>query len=137
MRHFGNGSEYKDDRDSELFRVYHNIISECSCIKLDDVIKEVVNTPSSRFWVSEERADAVVFSILKGKGLDSIKGNTKREMFSEIYARVIQLRDAHPDWQRSRLVFEVVNQQAPKFYITPKSAKVILHYAKRRFKKVF
>lgn len=132
MKHLGNGSEYKEERDCELLRAYHLALSECSCIKLNNIMIKVVNTPTSRFWVSEERASDVILSILRGNELSSIKSDTKREMFREIYRRVMTLKKTHPDWKLAQIIFCVVNQPAPKFYLTPKSAKVILHYIKKK-----
>lgn len=47
---------------------------------------------------------------------------TKREMFQEIYRRVIALKKVHPDWTLCQLVSDVVNSPAPKFYMEPSSA---------------
>jgi len=91
-------------------------------VRLRDIGKRIVNSPSPRFWVSEERAAAVVSAIMRGKPVLKTMRPTKREMFEEIHRRVVALKKEHPDWHLSRLVFEVVNSPAPKFYMEPSSA---------------
>lgn len=54
---------------------------------------------------------------MRGKPVLETMRSTKREMFEEIYKRVVALKEKHPDWHLCQLVFEVVNSPAPKFYM--------------------
>lgn len=92
---------------------------------MPDVFRHVVEMPAQQFWVSVPRAAVVVTAIMRGDSLSSMREN-KREMFFEIHRRVLELRKKCPDWSMSRLVREVVCQPAPKFYLEPGSARVLI-----------
>lgn len=88
--------------------------------------------PSKRFWVSEERASVVLSVMLQEKQPQAIIRNRK-EMFREIYKRAIRLMKKEPELSISEVARRVVNQQAPKFYLSPKSAKYIIFYEKKKW----
>ncbi|MCU6767837.1 hypothetical protein OCV73_02545 [Barnesiella propionica] len=113
-------------------RVYREQILHCDTIKLPQIFDLVVNTPSVRFWVSEERAAIVIANMMRGDKLLKMR-NTKREMFFEIYKRAMKLRQEYPEMSVYELAFHVVRQPAPKFYLTAGSAKVIVHKIKKKW----
>ena len=59
----------------------------------------------------------------------------KREMFHEIYKRVVRLRLQKPELSIYKLCFTVVNQPAEKFYMTPLSIRETIYKIKRDFYK--
>lgn len=131
MRHRGNTFEYRDERDADLLRAYHSYISSCKVVDIHKISEKVVLLPSSRFWVSEERTAIVVRKIRKGDTLDNMRPLLK-EMFMEIYRRVVAMEAKHPELSLFEIVFRVIRQPAPKFYLTPESARVIMYKAKKR-----
>lgn len=131
MKKTGASFEYERERDDDLLRVYRDAIHAASHIHMPDILNAVVNTPSKRFWVSEERAAVVVARMLKGDTCPHMRPQ-KREMFNEILRRVKEMRRQHPDMTIAMLVFHVVRQPAPKFYLTPGSAKVILSRIRKK-----
>lgn len=70
--------------------------------------------------------------MMKGNNIDYM-GNNKKRMFEEIYSRVMKLRIENPDMRIFRLVEIVVAQEAPCFYMTPGSAKVIISQIKSKW----
>ena len=136
MKHKGSTFEYKHERDRDLMRAYCEQIMLCDTIDLTEVFKKVVIMPSERFWVSEERAAIVIARMFKGDKLESMKPNT-REMYEEIFKRVKDMKEHNPGMSLIDMLFRVVRQPAPKFYLTPESAKVITTRIKReKFNKV-
>ena len=136
MKHKGSTFEYKDERDRDLLRAYREQLMLCETIDLTEVFKKVVLMPSARFWVSEERAAIVIARMFKGDKLESMKPNT-REMYEEIFKRVKDMKEHNPEMYLFDILFRVVRQPAPKFYLTPDSAKVITTRIKRElFNKV-
>lgn len=123
MKPHGSHFEFEDQRNDDLMTVYHKTIVSAKYVRMPDIYKKVANSPSRRFWVSEERAAIVVCSMLRGDKLKNMRP-LKREMYNEIYSRVMKLREKNPDTPISQLVAVVIEQPAPKFYITPGSAKV-------------
>lgn len=132
MKYHGSKIEYEEERNHDLMRVYHELICASDFISLPYIYKEVVNMPSTRFWVSEERAAIVISSMMKGDKLLYMRP-TKREMFKEIYRRAMQLKREQPALSVYDIAFKVVRQPAPKFYITPGYAKSIIFYAKKEW----
>lgn len=132
MKHHGSKFEYEKERNHDLMRVYHELICASDFISLPQIYKEVVNMPSARFWVSEERAAIVISSMMKGEKLLDMRP-TKREMFKEIYRRAMQLKKEQPALSVYDIAFKVVRQPAPKFYITPGYAKSIIFYVKKKW----
>jgi len=131
MKKPGSNFEYERERDDDLLRVYRDTIHAADHIRMPDILDVVVNSPSKRFWVSEERAAVVVARMLKGDTCPHMRPQ-KREMFGEILRRVEHLRESNPGMTIAMLVFHVVRQPAPKFYLTPGSAKVILSRIRKK-----
>lgn len=125
MRKTGDVYELKDESDAELLRTFRLHLMQEGMVRLPECAERTVMSPTSRFWVSRERATLVMYGLLRGKGLDGMSP-TRREMYGEIYRRVLAAREEHPGWSVADLTDYVVRQPAPRFYLTPKSAVVIL-----------
>ena len=125
MKPHGSHYEYEDQRNDNLMEVYHEIIVKANHVRMPDVYEKVANSPSRRFWVSEERATIVVSSMMRGDKLKRMRP-LKREMYNEIFRRVMALREQNTIMPISQLVAQVVEQPAPKFYLTPGSTKVLI-----------
>ena len=137
MKHKGSKFEYEDERDKDLMRAYHEQLESCDTIVLSDIFRNVVAMPSARFWVSEERAAVVIGCMLRGDKLEKMRPNA-REMYFEIYKRVVSEREKYTDKSIAEIVFNVIRQPAPKFYLTPDSARVIVTRLKReKYSNVF
>lgn len=73
----------------------------------------------------------VVAALIKGKPVLDAMRPTKREMFQEIYNRVLALQKQFPKASMFELVLKAVNSPAPKFYMTPRSAMETIYKIKR------
>lgn len=122
MKSFGSVLSFTHQRNTALLKAYHDYIASVKVIRLSEAGKKIVNSPAPRFWVSEERAAAVVSAIMRGKPVLNSMRPSKREMFQEIHRRVLLLKSQRPQRCLSDLVYEVVNSPAPKFYMEPSSA---------------
>lgn len=132
MKHHGCVFELEDERNEELLKLYHDMIDKAPFINMGCIAEEISNSPSSRFWVSAERASIVVSQKMKGVETH-VKGEMKNEMFEEIYQRSLAMKKEHPDWSISYIVSRVVCQPAPKFYIKPSSIIVLLGRIRRKW----
>ena len=135
MKYHGCVLDFTDKRNEELMKAFRQTISTKSFIDITEISEIIVNTPCSRFWVSEERALVVIAAMLKGKPVLNTMRSTKREMFQEIHKRVIDLRKKYPDKTLFELVIKVVNSPAQKFYMRPRCAMEIIYKIKREFYK--
>ena len=133
MKHRGSKCEYAEERNNDLMRAYIEEIESCDNIVLPQVFSRIVNKPSKRFWVSAERAAIVVSSMMRGDHLTTMSYSTRKEMFYEIYNRVVELKKKYPTKSIYELTCQVVLEPAPKFYLTAGSAKVIIHRTKKRW----
>lgn len=132
MKNFGSVFEYEQERNNNLLRLYHQLISEVKFICSEEIYRKMSNSPSDRFWVSEERALIVVLQITKGDTLIGM-GKNKRDMFFEIYRRATIMKQKYPTLSLTKIIFKVVRQPAPKFYLTEGSIKVIISKIKSKW----
>lgn len=132
MKYFGSTLEFTRDRNADLLRAYRQQLAAVSFIRTQQIFEAVVNSPSARFWVSEERATIVVAAMKRGDKLLGMRP-TKREMFQEIYRRFTALQEQYPERTAPDIITEVVHQPAPKFYMSPGSAQEIVYRIKRGF----
>lgn len=93
------------------------------------IFEQVANSPCSRFWVSEERAAIVISTLLAGKVIPNMRKN-KCEMFDEIFRRFLIAREQYPEKSIYALAIMVVNQPAPKFYMTPRTVGELIYRIK-------
>lgn len=126
MKHKGAVMEYSKERIDDLMRVYDEYISSCDYIRMPEVYEKIVNMPSSRFWVSDIRAALVISSMIRGDAHLEDMWPLRREMYEEIYRRVMALREEFPESSVSELCAIVVSRPAPKFYLTAGSAKMMI-----------
>lgn len=135
MKHHGCTSEYNRERGLDIVRAYHEHIASVAIIRTNDIFHTIVKMPSKRFWVSEERAAFVIRAIMKGDKLLYMRSN-RRAMFFDIYARYIKLHRLFPHRRLIELVSIIIHQCAPRFYLTPNSAKVYFYRYKEEWKKI-
>ena len=114
-------------------RAYRQAIAECDIISIPEISERIVNMPCARFWVSEERANVVISAMMQGKPILKTMRPMKREMFQEIYRRVMELKKKRPDDKLFDLVFSAVNSQAPKFYMRPRCAMETIYKIKKGY----
>ena len=98
-----------------------------------EIEQRLLQSSSKRFWVSDIRAYNVILTMIKGKSLNNMNP-TKREMFQEIYRRFIAYTKQHPSITKLDAISYVCNQEAPSFYLSPKSIHVILHKVRKEEK---
>lgn len=128
----GSKLEFSRERLSALMQEYDRYIDSCDHIEMSAVFEHIVNQPCRRFWVSSKRARVVIARMLKGGKLSGMRPS-KLEMFQEIFRRVCILKERNPSLTLFQLVEEVVSRPAPKFYISPGSAKIFFYKAKKEW----
>lgn len=129
MKYYGSILDFTQERNQELMRVYQEELSKAGYIVMPKIFEQVANSPCSRFWVSEERAAIVISTLLAGKVIPNMRKN-KREMFDEIFRRFLIVREQYPEKSIYALAIMVVNQPAPKFYMTPRTVGELIYRIK-------
>ena len=126
MKHIGNTFEYERERDEDLLRAYREAIAQVAFIDLDEICRKIVKMPAKRYWISPKRASIIISAIEHGKGVGHLRPNGQRRAM-DIYSRYKVLRQQFPEQPLLCLAEKVVFGPAPEFYLTPESAKIILH----------
>lgn len=121
------------ERNADILRAYRQRLAEVNHINMRRIGEDIVNMPSRRFWVSSERAAIVISELLRGKPIPAYTRPPKREMFLEIYRRFLLLRRKNPKETILGLAAIIVNSEAPKFYMSPRSAMEIIYRIKKGF----
>lgn len=122
--------EFANQRSELLLRNFRESIARQSRISAAKAFHEAVESPAPRFWVSEIRAARVVSLLYKGEDVLSGMHPKKQEMYMEIFRRVKEMRKQFPHMSLGDIVFEVVNSEAPSFYLTVSSAQKIIYRRK-------
>lgn len=130
MKYPGSILDFTHQRNDELLRAFREQLALADYVVMPEIFEKVANSPTRRFWVSEERAAIVISAMLSGKPLPRMLP-TKREMFEEIFRRFIKCRKAHPGISLADAIAIVVHSPAPKFYLTPRTAGEIIYRIKK------
>ncbi len=121
--------DFTHQRNQDILRAYREQLAKARYIIMPEIFQRVADSPASRFWVSEERAAVEVSRMLVGKSFSRMRKN-KREMFQEIFRRFLILREQFPDKSVYELTSVVVNQPAPKFYLTARTVGEFIYRIK-------
>lgn len=110
-------------RDREIMARYAQIVESESCKTQTEALTRVVNSPSSRFWVTPECVAKVLAKLHKGGDLSKMTA-CKRRMYTELYRRFLDKRELaeFKDMSLSRICEIIVEEQAPEFYLLPDTA---------------
>ncbi len=130
MKSPGSVVQFTRCRNLEILRLYRKLIAQSKVVSMSDIIRTIADSPSSRFWVSEERAAIVISALIKGRPLPSMT-RTKRRMYLEIYRRYRLLRPKCPGLTTLEIVSAIVNQPAPSFYLTPRTVGEFIYRMKK------
>lgn len=121
--------DFKEERDLDFLSSYKLVIKKfgqnAPYLKKDFLLLQTIMQPAKRFYVSEEQSLRVISNMLK-EGSSNIKNAVKRLMYEEILLRV-QKEKATSEKPLQEIIELVINQPAPRFYLTLESAR-ILHY---------
>lgn len=135
MKKKGSTAEFTAVRDRELYANFIELL-RTSDMPLRDMFGEAARRPASRFWVSPERAAAVVVPMLRGRQtalpVNAYEG--RKRMFGEIAVRALEAIENDPDLLPTHAVEQVIMQPAPEFYLSDWAARQIIYRHRRKLK---
>ncbi len=140
MKKKNSVSDFTSERNAALVANFRKNLVAQSQISIDSAIKGAAQAPAPRFWVSEQRAAVVIARMLKAdlaspeasEAILQTMFEEKREMYREIYARVKALMESRPFMGMTEAVIEVINQPAPRSYMSWQRAKGVIYSESRR-----
>ena len=133
MKYKDSRCDFKEERDADILRAYREILTTGDNITLSEIEEKLSQSPSCRFWVSEDRAYIVILDLLKGKPLDNMIP-TRKEMYQEIFRRFQIHKSNEPYLSNMDIIKRVCAEKAPSFYLTPQSIHVILSRVRKEEK---
>ena len=131
MRKPNSTAEFEAARRDFLLAQFRQVIAGQSKIAVAKAFRDTASAPAPRFWVSEARAAAVIGKMLTDESYTDSMNEEKREMYREIYRRFIKIRRMCPEMTIADIVFDIVNAEAPKSYLSKDRVRSIIYKAKR------
>ena len=126
MRKKNSLSEFAQERSELLLKNFRASLARQSQISMMKAFREAAEAPAPRFWVSEERTLRIIKKMLGGEDPTMAMNLEKRKMYREIFSRVCEMMVEQPHATLGDIVFQVVNDEAPSFYISPNTVRNIL-----------
>lgn len=131
----GRKYESIDERNQCLWEAYKIVIRQAPApVKTSDIYLAAVNMPCPQFWISSEQAAKIISAIERRRISIDTMSVTRKDMIEVIMNRVAELKRDCPRMPLRECIEEVVYSPAPRFFLTPKSAKTILHRYRKQFR---
>lgn len=129
MRHKGSFSQLRKGRNEDLYDNFCRLTKRhldmywriCKTL----ILAQLVNSTARRYWISPERAYAVISQIRKG----TFKVNPKKtvcRLYYALYDDFLTFKAEHPEIPDTRAVEDVIQQPAPCFGLEPRVAGIII-----------
>lgn len=134
MKKTGNTSDFKEDRDRDLMQNFIQVLKTATDTPLREMFGLAAARPARRFWVSEDRAAIVIGAMRRGDVFPRMFPK-RREMYQEIYRRVLEKMKNDPNLCLTHAVNQTVYEEAPSFYLTDESARSIIYRIRERNRK--
>lgn len=134
MKKLNSTSEFSRERNMFLLTTFREHIRQMSQITIEKAFKATSQAPAPRFWVSEERAAAVMGKMLSGADPTPAMNPEKREMYRELFAVFMNLKRQYPDESIASLCSMAVNSAAPASYLSWHTIRNIVSAERRRLR---
>ncbi len=126
MKHKGSVCDFSADRNEELKRIFRREFMKKEHLTVDSAIEAVWRSSASRFYVSEQRARAVLrYRRRHGVFPGIVSG--RLEMYKELWRRFEEGMERDPGKEEDDLIYEVVNSPAPSFYLSKRTMRTLLY----------
>lgn len=131
-------TELKRQRDSDLYDVYMKGWDNHSFANWSQAADYVIKQSAPRFYVSPREVSLAIGKLQRGISLIALSSSSRRRIWQLIDNYEAYLAE-HPDnkLSRERVLEILVDEPAPEFYLSWRSAREILRkeFLKRRKKK--
>lgn len=128
MKHPGNVCLFHEEREKAVLDAYVRLRKSLRC---KDIYRAVGESPSPRFWISEERAATIYGRVKSGWTMAGVLPR-RQVMYRELCGRMEAVLEKDEALTYSEAAFVVVRQPAPSFYLSPSSVGAILSNALKR-----
>ena len=119
---------FKNERDSDFYNVCEDIRRAYGgeYISTSDIARLAVRSQAKSFYISYCRCYNIIRLIKNGERLES-RSKAKTSLFEEIKRRYLQIKEEKQALKDSDIVCMIIKEEAPRFYITDISAKILYY----------
>lgn len=104
----------------------------CVDNKPSELMERIAKMPAPRYWVSENRAAAVISLLEKGWTFPPKTIEQRKRLFTHLYLRYKEEKAKTPDKPLTRIVLELVLSPAPESFLSPSSIpRYIIDYREK------
>lgn len=133
---------YQQERDQNFFEQCEQIRDSYNerneYISVGEIARQAIMTQADSFYISERECAKIIYRAKQGIK-SYTKSEAKRALYEEIERRYHIIQEKHPDMLVPSIAKIIIEEPAPRFYIT-KARAVSLYYSllnqpeKKRFK---
>lgn len=127
--------KYTDERDNDVVEEVNTIIKElggfATKITRKRIFELAAQRPAKRFYISYEEAKKNVSLLLRNLPL-ATKTRLKREMYEDIAILYLDRLRQHPQAKGLEPICDIVDGEAPQFYIAPRTIEIIYNETTKR-----
>ena len=120
--------ELAEARNDDLLRAVREVVKNYDVESDYEAVVLAINSPAKRYWCTAGAAAKALWRLSKGDTLAEMRP-TSRERYQSLYELYLRLRERED--LRGKSIFYIscilVEQPAPKFFLTPKTAEKIYH----------
>lgn len=127
MKKKNSKSDYIEARNRDLKAKFLERLGRPEFPKIESIFPTLADVKADRFYISEERALLYMKYFHREGSWPAGMKPLRRRMMEVIRRRVEILQAFRPTLSLSDAVYEVVNSEAPSFYLTPRSIRTILY----------
>ncbi|MBR3950564.1 MAG: hypothetical protein IKJ79_01455 [Bacteroidaceae bacterium] len=129
---------FRNDFERDFLKVYEQVVKDCGreamFMSPKDLVAKAVNSPAPKFYITYEMARRNVSALLRGLHTDC-HNKLKMQMYADIARLTIDYQRRHKRYAddfNGALMAVLSEYQAPRFYISEKSAYNMLCALRRR-----
>ena len=126
MKRTNSTAEFKDERNAEVMLAYRAASAAAPSENLLELSARISRMPASRFWVSTERACAVMSCMERGIDILATMRPSKQRLYREIHRRMPPADPSDPRPLCHR-VEDAIYSPAPEFYMEPLTVADIIY----------
>ena len=128
MKKKNSKCDYTQHRNEKLMAEFKARIGCGDGSTIDSIFPLIArDAKAPRFYINEDRAYSLIRNFKKsGRWPDNMTAN-KRRMICDILERVERTMAFRRNITLKDAVYEVVNSEAPSFYLTPRSIRTMLY----------
>lgn len=126
MKKKGSNCEFSEERNEEIKRLFNKELKRKGSGTISDAMQAVWQSPASRFYISEQRAKAVL-RYRENHGVFPGRLQGRLEMYEELWRRYNRKLSENTAADNDDIIFDVVNSPAPSFYLSRRTMRTLIY----------